>query len=482
MTHHAVYRGLLELTVHDALDRLLPEALAALSRAVGASSAYLELYELDGATASIGLDAQSEHTVQASISRGIIAHAVAGGEAILTLSALADPRFSKHESVRRHRLKQVLCAPIGSDPVRGVVFLSAGDDSAPFTETDRLLAAEFGLYLWPIADRVIARSAIARAQDATAPWRARLACEELVGSSPALARVLQAVAQAAPVPVSVLLLGPTGAGKSLVARAIHANSQRSAGPFVTVNCPAIPDELFASELFGVARGAFTGATARAGLVRTARGGTLFLDEVGDLSPANQAKLLHFLETGEIRRVGADCAERTDVRVVAATNAPLDGGEGFRRDLYYRLAGFPIRVPGLEERREDLVSLARSLVRRSAHAMDLPVPELGPAAIRAVLVREWPGNIRDLANIAQQAVVRAHAERVRVLEPRHLFPDRNMPSGEVGTFQECTRQFQAELLRGVLGDTGWNVTEAARRLDLSRQHVYNLIAAFGLHRE
>ncbi|HTV09651.1 MAG TPA: sigma 54-interacting transcriptional regulator [Candidatus Aquilonibacter sp.] len=230
----------------------------------------------------------------------------------------------------------------------------------------------------------------------------------LVGASPVMAELARMIRLVAPRNSTVLIEGETGTGKEVVATAIHHLSKRSSKPLVVLNCAAIPESLLEAELFGHTRGAFTGAVqARTGRIEAAHGGTLFLDEIGELPLAVQAKLLRFLEGGELQRVGDNDLTRVDVRVVAATHRDLEqrvvDGD-FRLDLYHRLAVFPIEVPPLRERLEDMPELAEHLLARLG--ADAPRKSLGPDALRALEQHAWPGNVRELAHVLERAVILA----------------------------------------------------------------------------
>jgi two-component system response regulator HydG len=248
--------------------------------------------------------------------------------------------------------------------------------------------------------------------------------EKIVGESPALKASLHALNRAAPTNVSVLIYGESGVGKELFARTLHRLSQRAKGPFVAVNCAAIPDTLLEAELFGVERGAFTGAVqSRAGRFERARGGTLFLDEIGTLNPVAQAKLLRALQESEIERVGGTKPIETDVRIVAATNidlrAAVDTGQ-FRDDLFFRLNVFPIHLPPLRERRDDIRLLMSEFLRRYnvSHGKDIRGFTL--RATQALLNYGYPGNIRELQNLIERAVILAEGDRIDIA---HLFTSR-----------------------------------------------------------
>ncbi|MBK7928082.1 MAG: sigma 54-interacting transcriptional regulator [Bryobacterales bacterium] len=231
---------------------------------------------------------------------------------------------------------------------------------------------------------------------------------DIVGASPALARILQQVELVAPTDAAVLIMGESGTGKELIARAIHERSQRRARPLVKVNCASIPRELFESEFFGHVKGAFTGAVRdRVGRFQLADHGTLFLDEVGEIPLDLQGKLLRVLQEGEFERVGEDATRRVNVRVVAATNRELGKeaeGRQFRQDLYYRLSVFPMVVPPLRDRRDDIPQLAAHFIRHSCRRMGLPEPRLTEGAVRAMQAYDWPGNIRELQHVIERAVI------------------------------------------------------------------------------
>ncbi|SFI40273.1 sigma-54-dependent transcriptional regulator [Planctomicrobium piriforme] len=239
---------------------------------------------------------------------------------------------------------------------------------------------------------------------------------DLIGESPAMGRVKKLVERIAPTDSSVLILGDTGTGKELVARSVHEYSQRSKMPFVAVNCGALPENLVESELFGHKKGAFTGAdTPRKGLIEVANGGTLFLDELGELDKGMQVKLLRFLESGEVRRVGENDAFTVDVRVVCATNRNLEDmvAEGtFREDLFFRVNTFEIRLPALRERKDDIPALARFLAARHLKRKSVPDEILSPETIEVLRAHEWSGNVRELANAIEHAVILSDGKTIQ----------------------------------------------------------------------
>ncbi|HWP65636.1 MAG TPA: sigma 54-interacting transcriptional regulator [Candidatus Limnocylindria bacterium] len=488
-----LYLRLLRLGEQSELEPFLREALTLVVEMVNALHGYLELHDDRGGPGwwiAHGLSPEQVDGVRHVISRGIIAEALATGRTIVTPSAMLDPRFDRLDSVRLSHIEAVLCTPIGDAPPRGVLYLQGQARPEFFSDEDRSCAETLAHHLAPLVDLVLARHRERTRVDPTADLRERLRPSDVVGCSPALAHVLRQVALAAPLDVTVLLTGESGTGKSQIARVIHENSPRAARPFVEVNCAALPENLIESELFGALPGAHSTATRRIeGKVAAAEGGTLFLDEIGELTSSAQAKLLQLLQSREYYPLGASKPVLADVRLIVASNTDLRQAVAerrFREDLLYRIQVLPIRMPTLAERREDIPTLANFFCARAYERYRLPRLALSPNALRAAESTDWPGNVRELAHAVEAAVIRAAGEHALQVERAHLFPEASgSPAGGPGdtlTFQAATRQFQADFLRRALEDNNWNVVETAKRLDLARSHVYNLIRAFGLERE
>lgn len=307
---------------------------------------------------------------------------------------------------------------------------------------------------------------------------------KMIGASGAFKQIVDQATLAARSDARVLFIGESGTGKELLAAHIHEASPFSAGPFVKVNCAAIPHELIESELFGHEKGAFTGAVSvRRGKFEMADGGTLFLDEVGDLAAASQAKLLRVLEEGEFHRLGGERTVRVSVRVVAATNRDLNQmvGEGkFRGDLYWRLAGVPLRVPSLRERVEDLQALAEYFLDEFSRRNNFRKRGFAKEAITLLKGYQWPGNVRELRNTV---------ERMAILGPLDELQESDVPleirvrAGDVGPnmLEEARRSAEREQIVRALTDTRWNVSRAARSLGLERTNLHKRIRALGLRR-
>lgn len=490
---HELFRRLLDLGLQNELEPFLREALALLVAAAAAHQGYLELYEDDAAgdeprwSIAHGFSPEEIAGVRAMVSQGIIAAALASGETVATASARADPRFRDRPSVRRGQIEAVLCAPIGKDSPRGVLYLQGRELAGPFSDEDRERVELCARHIAPVVGRLVARERRRNDIDPTAEARRRLRAEAVVGRSPALATALKDVALVAPIEVCVLLTGASGTGKTQLARVIHESGPRAGQPFVELNCAALPETLLESELFGAMPGAHSTATRRIeGKVAAAERGTLFLDEIGELAQGSQGKLLQLLQSKEYYPLGATQPCRADVRIIAATNADLQqlvAEKRFRQDLFFRLQVLPVRVPALAERREDIGLLAAAFLRAACERHRLPHLVLSRNALRALAWAEWPGNVRQLAHTIEAAAIRAAGEVAEQVEPSHLFGDAaeaDEPAVAL-TFQQATRHFQASLLRQSLEESGWNVLETSRRLDLARSHLYSLMRAFSLER-
>jgi two-component system response regulator AtoC len=300
----------------------------------------------------------------------------------------------------------------------------------------------------------------------------------LVGKSAAFTRVVADAIRVAPRDVTVLLRGETGTGKELVAALIHASSARREGPFVRFNCAAIPTELAESELFGHAKGAFTGATsARSGYFREAHGGTLVLDEIGELPLALQGKLLRAVQSGEVQPLGGSRTERADVRIVAATHkdlaAEVKAGR-FREDLYYRLAVVELVLPPLRERREDIPELAAELTRVYAARFGLEDVRLSPRLVESLTRDDWPGNVRQLENTIARLLALSTGGVIDV----DALDGRPPTSG--GALRDQVATFERAVIMRALEDAGGNQSEAARRLKVTRVTLIDKMKRHGLY--
>ena len=309
--------------------------------------------------------------------------------------------------------------------------------------------------------------------------------EDMLGTSPQMQAVFAVIRKVAGTNATVLLLGESGTGKEMAAAAIHRRSLRKDGPFVAINCNAIPENLLESELFGHEKGAFTGAhVQRKGLLETASGGTLFLDEIGELPPAIQVKLLRFLQEQRLQRVGGRQEIQVDTRLVAATNADLkqliDNGK-FREDLYFRVAVVTIRLLPLRERGEDVVLLAREFLQRFANQNGGAKIAFAPDALRAISRYSWPGNVRELQNRVKRGVIMASGSRITAKD-LELERDRGVASSAATTLRQAREHVEREMIEQALKRHSGKITSAAADLGISRPTLYELMEKLGIPNE
>ena len=364
------------------------------------------------------------------------------------------------------------------ETVRSAFKLGAFDYlEKPITERDKLLVA--------------VRNALAlqslRAENAA--LRREAGRLEMVGSGPAMQGLFEVIRRAAPSEGRVLLTGENGSGKELVARALHEQSRRRSGPFVKLNCAAVPAELIESELFGHERGAFTGAVAaRRGKFELADGGTLLLDEVGDMPAAMQAKVLRVLQEGEFERVGGHQTLRSDVRVIAATNkdlaAEVEKGR-FREDLYYRLNVVPVHVPALREHKEDLPELSSRFLGEACERNGRRPMQLSREALLALYAHDWPGNVRELRNQLERLVILCDGPEIAAEDVVRLLPGARKPRTDRfrsgASFHELVEEAEREIILSALDRHQGNVSDTSRALGLERSHLYKKMRALGVKR-
>ncbi len=315
-------------------------------------------------------------------------------------------------------------------------------------------------------------------------WRSFREIEEIqwrpVWGSKKFEEILKLAEQVASTDVTVLITGESGVGKEVVARYIHSKSPRKHGPFVAINCAGIPDNLLESELFGYEKGAFTGATkSKKGKFELADGGSLLLDEVGDLSPALQQKILRFVEYKSFERLGGIKTIKVDTRLICATNRNLEDlvkEEKFREDLYYRLNVFPIHIPPLRERKEDIIPLALHFLGIAGREMKKPVSKLSPEAEDKLLAYDWPGNARELRNVIERAVILAKDE---VIKPEEIIIPRKLrDEGKIKPLEDAIRDFKRDYILRVLSKTKTQ-KEAAKLLGIQHTYLSRLIKELGI---
>lgn len=403
-----------------------------------------------------------------------------------------DPKFAAATSSRKEDLKgsrggtgTVLIVPLADKGTARLV-LTSEEVSLPeafLTALGSILS--FGQRHCLVVERLakLSSSAHHESQDLRERLQKYIVPDAVVASSAAMQRVIESAELVAGHNTTVLLRGESGTGKEVLARRIHRLSKRSRQPFVSVNCAALPETLIESELFGHERGAFTGATNRyRGRFERANNGTIFLDEIGDLPPSSQVKLLRVLQEGEFERLGGEETVRVNVRILAATNRPLEEmieNGTFRADLYYRLSVFPISIPPLRERKEDLLLLAQTLLRETAKRLGCPAVPLSPKSVAKLYDSPWPGNVRELANTIERALIMSNG---RTLEFHDLkAPQHGDPAGRTSeTFQDGSRRLIESAL-DACGGRIYGKDGAAARLGMPPSTLQGKMRRLGMNR-
>ena len=424
---------------------------------------------------------------------GITGRVVQSGQPAVVPRISQEPQFLDRFHQRRRSSDEeisFICVPIliGSDVVGTLSVDRVFDPSAPLEEDVRVLSIVAGM----IANDVQARGELAAERRSLGEENVRLRHEladrfrpeNILGNSGAMREVYQAIHQVAASDTTVLIRGESGTGKELVAHAIHYSSPRAQGPFIKVNCAALSENLLESELFGHEKGAFTGAIQpRKGRLEEANGGTLFLDEIGDFSPATQVKLLRVLQDRQFERVGSNRTQRANVRIVAATNRDLEQAvetAAFRQDLYYRVNVFPIFLPPLRDRRDDILLLADHFVEAYSPRMGKDVRRISTPAINMMIAYHWPGNVRELENSIERAIL---LSTDGVIHGHHLPPSLQTSDASdtvgSGSFKQRVALFEREIIVDALKRSGGNVAASARDLSTTARILRYKIDRLGI---
>ena len=458
------------------LDAMLSMACERVADALGADRATIWLIDAERGDLVTRVAVLPEvPSLRLPLGRGVAGHVARTGDSLRLDDVSADPRFDPGaDRETGYTTRSMIAVPIREDgraPVRGVLQLLNKREGTFEEEDERYLGA-----LASQLGRALALTTLRAADDASPGLVLRGRFNHVIGRGEAMKPVFQRIALAARSDATVLLRGETGTGKGLLARAVHVNSARQAGPFVTVDCTTLPAQLVESELFGHERGAFTGADRRVpGRVELAQGGTLFLDEIGDLPSEMQGKLLRFLQDRRFERVGGRQELAADVRILCATHRNLEKlvSEGkFREDLYYRVRVIEIEIPPLRARGPDEIEqLALYFAALHARRYGRPAPEIEPATMAVIRAHRWPGNVRELEHQMESAVVLSTDGRITpdLLPTQRLmrYSDHPPPDGAtipVGlTLAEATRKY----VEAVLAANGGNKTRAAKSLQIGR---------------
>lgn len=399
-----------------------------------------------------------------------------------------NEKFAKQQSIIRLGITAAMCVPlVAKEKVFGAVYLDRRNKEKAFVENDLVYLLSFArqivrgfeisLEISSLEKKLVAET-VMKFED----LRRELKCDEIIGSSRKLFDVLKVASKIAPTEASVMLYGENGTGKDLLAHVLHNNSRRTSGPFVTINCGAIPHDLLESELFGYESGAFTGATkSKPGKIELAHGGTLFLDEIGELNVNLQAKLLRVIQTKEIERLGSVQSKKIDVRIIVATNRNIPemiASGSFREDLYYRLKVIELTMPPLRERREDVAELSKYFVKKHSNGKSISISDDAMNVLESYV---YPGNVRELDNIIQRAVVLMKSDIIEVsdLPPEIIEEEKSEPIIAGGkSLEDAETEFRKLYILRVLR-TAKSKSEAAQILGVNRTHFYKLLAQLGI---
>ncbi len=425
---------------------------------------------IDGSSIALGDDEQ-----ESGISDSIVQRVVETGEPLIVSDAVGDTTFGQSESVIAMQLSSVICAPLlAQGEVIGVLYLGNDKIKQLFRRPQLDLLSIFGAQASLILQNAMLLAAL---REDKAKLESELRDKrfgEIIGACDSMREVFRKVEKVAATDISVLITGETGTGKELVAHEVHRRSGRATGPFVTINCGAIPENLIESELFGHVKGAFTGAvTERQGKFHVANGGSLFLDEVGELPLNLQVKLLRVLQERIVIRVGSSKTERVDIRVIAATNRNLEqmvSNGQFREDLFYRLNVVGLWLPPLRERGDDVQIIAKMLLGKYADELASPVRGFSPSAVAAIRRYNWPGNIRQLQNRIKKALVLCDR---KLLGPDDLDLGSDQAINIV-PLEKAKEEFQRSYVLDVLKRNDGNRTQTARDLGVDPRTIFRYL--------
>ncbi len=464
-------------------EGVLEAVLAAAMRAADAERGFVIALDEEGRVdciAAVGVDKSEIATPDQQISQTIVKKVVESGEPFASEDATKEESLSGAASVFRLNIKSVLCVPIqNADTTIGALYLESKGLSCRFTQEKISLIGKLAQCVSTLVEGARKTRSLQRQVDAL---RRRINCSyrygDLIGRSPQMQRVFKLLERIRNYEAPVLICGETGTGKDLVARIIHNESPRADGPFIAVNCGAIPETLLEDELFGHIRGAFTSAeNDRAGLIESADGGTLFLDEVETMPPAMQVKLLRVLEDGQVRRIGSNTTKPVNIRLICATNRDLQQllkTGAFRDDLYYRIAVIRIQLPPLRQRREDIPLLATEILNQ-LNAETGCEKRLSSAAIKTLLTYDWKGNVRELRNTLYAALLASHSNTI---QPEDL-PIKSALKEPPKDLRQAKTELTKAAILDALSQTGGNRTKAAKLLGISRRWLTQLIRRFAI---
>lgn len=484
------------LLAESKVDKLLTVAMDIAIEISGAERGMIILFDADGQIlfdTARNLKKEDIAHPEFEISRTIIDKVKAEKKSVCLRNALADPAYRKCQSVARLKILSVICLPLRkNETIFGVLYLDNRTVRGVFEpETFTFFADQFADFISLAAYQALERKKLHnQVRDLEQALREKYQFESIIGQDPKMVEILKLVAQVADTDATVLIQGESGTGKELIARALHYNSRRKDKPFVAINCAALPENLLESELFGHVRGSFTGAIKdKAGWFEIANGGTIFLDEVSEMPPHLQVKLLRVLQSGEYSRVGSTEICVTDVRIIAAASRDLQKlvkQEKFREEFYYRLNVIDICLPPLRDRKGDIPVLAQHFLKKYGTKYNKENLTLSREADNLLLAYSFPGNIRELENILQRAVVLAEAE---LIEPHHLPPNvsevlkTTAMKKSIATFKEAKQRavatFERDYIIDCLKTSKGNISQAARTAGVDLKNFYAKMKKYGI---
>ena len=474
----------LEEVAHVSGREALDVALGALTRQVGAQRGFIAVRDEGGDLRFVAARAFASlriETPEAELSRSILHAAFEDAGMVVVEDAAADNRFADAKSVQALRLKAVLVAPLVRDGKPfGVLYLDNPAEAAAFDDAGRAATRALAELIAPLVAREIELDDLRRTVAAQVEsLRSTFDFENIVGASAPMLALMKTITKVAPTKATVLVRGETGTGKELVARAMHAQSRRADGPFVAINCAALPADLVEAELFGHERGAFTGADrARVGRFEAADGGTLFLDEVAELPLETQAKLLRVLEEGQFERVGSSTPTTVNVRLIAATHADLRervAAGTFREDLLFRIRVLELEVPALRARDGDVLLIAERLLERFATEYGSSARSFDPAARLALQTYLWPGNVRELRNVVERASILANGPTVDTsLLPPEIAGAAADPDAPPLDIKAAVREFKRRFVRQARAAAQGDHKTTAALLGVNPKYLYQML--------
>jgi transcriptional regulator with GAF, ATPase, and Fis domain len=461
------------------IDALLHQMLDAIVDITGAERGILLLVEDGKAVVRAARDIKKETITDPSgqVSDSIVRRVLETRRPLIVSDALADTNFGKSESVVAMSLSSVMCVPLmAQGELLGVLYVGSQRVKGLFEKQSLDLLTIFAGQASLILENAMLLNSLRADKDMLVKELGDKKFGDIIGASPFMMEVFKKLQKVATTDISVLITGETGTGKELIAREIHRRSQRATGPFISINCGAIPENLIESELFGHVKGAFTGAIAsRPGKFQAAQGGTLFLDEIGELPVNLQVKLVRALQERVVNRVGDARPEKVDIRVVAATNRLLEEEikkGAFREDLYYRLNVVNIFLPPLRERGDDVLIIAKALLSKYADEMHSKVVGYAPATLAAVRKYPWPGNIRQLENRIKKALVMCDKALLQP-EDLDLGPD---AQASILPLEKAKEEFQRKYVLEALERNNGNRTQTARDLGVDPRTIFRYLEA------